>query len=263
MDGFVWVYENVGNDLALESIRGGTDLCTAFLGGCRLLPVRAGEIQCRCLGAKVEAFDDDGASIINKVGELVITEPMPSMPLFFWNDPDGSRYQTSYFEMFPGVWRHGDWIKINHHDSCVVYGRSDSTIKRHGVRMGTSEIYQAVSAVDGVVDSLVVDLEMLGQKSYMPLFIVLQEGIKLDDQLIAKIKQKIRQDVSPRHVPNEIFAIDEVPRTLSGKKMEVPIRKILLGFPVEESINLGAMRNPESIKFFLELAAQIQKRQSI
>jgi acetoacetyl-CoA synthetase len=257
VNGFAWVYENVSNDLALESVSGGTDLCTVFVGGCRLLPVRAGEIQCRYLGAKIEAFSEDGESLVDQVGELVITKPMPSMPLFFWNDSEDRRYRASYFETFPGVWQHGDWIKIKRHGGCVIYGRSDSTIKRHGVRMGTSEIYQAVGAVDGVVDCLVVDLEMLGQRSCMLLFVVLRGGVELNDTLETTIKQRIREDVSPRHVPDDIFAIEQVPRTLSGKKMEVPIRKILLGFPVEDAANLGAMRNPESIEFFVDLAAKI------
>jgi acetoacetyl-CoA synthetase len=259
-DGFRWVYDNVHRDLALESVSGGTDLCTPFVGGCRLLPVHVGEIQCRYLGAKVEAFNAAGESVIDQVGELVITEPMPSMPLFFWNDPDGRRYRASYFETFPGVWRHGDWIEFNQRGGCVIYGRSDSTIKRHGIRMGTSEIYQAVDKIEEIVDSLVVDLEALGQESYMPLFVVLREGAVLDDALQQKIRTRLRQDVSPRHVPNEIFAIKEVPRTLSGKKMEVPVRKILMGFPLEQAANLDAMRNPASIQFFVDLAQVIQKR---
>jgi acetoacetyl-CoA synthetase len=259
-DGFRWAYEHVHPDLAMESMSGGTDLCTAFVGGCRMLPVYVGEIQCRYLGAKVEAFNEAGESVIDQVGELVITEPMPSMPLYFWNDTDGQRYKASYFEMYPGIWRHGDWIKINQRGGCVIYGRSDSTIKRHGIRMGTSEIYQAVAKVPEVVDSLVVDLEALGQESYMPMFVVLRPDAVLDNVLQDKIRSIIRQDISPRHVPNEIFAIKEVPRTLSGKKMEVPIRKILMGFPPEQAANLDAMRNPETIQFFVDLAEKIQKR---
>lgn len=257
--GFQWVYDNVNMDLALESISGGTDLCTAFLGGCRLKPIYAGEIQCRCLGAKVEAFNEEGQSVIDEVGELVITEPMPSMPLFFWNDPHHERYLASYFEMFPGIWRHGDWIKINARGGCIIYGRSDSTINRYGVRMGTGDIYQVVEAIPEVVDSLVIDLEGLGQESYMPLFVVLREGVELDEDLKKKIKDKIRQDISPRHVPDEIYAVSQIPMTLSGKKMEVPIRKILQGQPVEKAANPGAMRNPDSIQFFVELAEQRKK----
>ncbi len=260
VEGFKWVYERVHQDLALESVSGGTDLCTAFVGGCRLLPVHAGEIQGRSLGAKIQAFDEAGESVMDQVGELVITEPMPSMPLFFWNDPDNARYKASYFETFPGVWRHGDWIKINQRGGCVIYGRSDSTINRHGVRMGTSEIYQAVEKIAEIVDSLVIDLEALGQESYMPLFIVLREGVSLDDALEKKIKQRIRQDVSPRHVPNESFVIAQVHRTLSGKKIEIPIRKILLGQPPEQAANLDAMSNPESIQFFVDMAQEMKNQ---
>ena len=256
--GFAWVYENVGDDLALQSYSGGTDLCTGFVGGVTTLPVRAGELQHASLGANVQSFDEQAQPVTNKVGELVITEPMPSMPVCFWNDPDGERYRTSYFDMFPGVWRHGDWIKINDRGGCIISGRSDSTINRQGVRMGTSEIYQSVESLDDVADSLLVDLELLGQESYMPLFVVLRDGVTLDDQLKRRINGRIRSDISPRHVPSEIFAIDEVPYTLSGKKMEVPIRKILLGRTVETAANLGAMRNPESLEFFVRLAEQLR-----
>ena len=260
VDGFQWVYEKVSKNLALESVSGGTDLCTPFVGGCRLLPVRAGEIQCSYLGAKAESFNEAGEAVINEVGELVLTEPMPSMPLFFWNDPGDRRYLASYFEMYPGVWRHGDWAKLKENGSWVVYGRSDSTIKRHGIRMGTAEIYQAVERLPEIVDCLVIDMEALGQESYMPMFVVLKEGATLDDTLEARIRNQIRQDISPRHVPNEIFAIQQVPRTLSGKKMEVPIRKILMGFAPEEAANLDAMRNPESIQFFVDLAQRMQNQ---
>jgi len=257
--GFKWVYECVHHDLALESVSGGTDLCTAFVGGCRMLPVHAGEIQCRVLGANIQAFDEAGESVIDQVGELVITQPMPSMPLFFWNDPDDKRYKASYFDSFPGIWRHGDWIKINQRGGCVIYGRSDSTINRYGVRMGTSEIYQAVEKIAEIADSLAVDLEALGQESYMPLFVVLREGATLDDALKEKIKRTIRQDISPRHVPSEILSIDQVPRTLSGKKIEIPIRKILMGHSPREAANLDAMSNPESIQFFVDLAQKMSQ----
>jgi acetoacetyl-CoA synthetase len=256
--GFQWIYEHVHSDLAVESFSGGTDLCTGFVGGCRIQPVYAGEIQCSCLGAKVLALNEAGQSVVDQVGELVIAEPMPSMPLFFWNDPGNARYRASYFEMFPGIWRHGDWIKFNQRGGCVIYGRSDSTINRHGVRMGTSEIYQAVERIEGIVDSLVIDLEALGHESYMPLFVVLREGLALDEALKGEIKTKIRQDISPRHVPNEIFAIQEVPRTLSGKKMEVPVRRVLLGQPLEQAVTLDAMGNPGSIQFFVDLAEKLK-----
>ena len=260
VEGFKWVYENVHPDIALESLSGGTDLCTPFVGGCRVLPVHAGEIQCRYLGAKVEAFNEDGESVLDQVGELVIAEPMPSMPLFFWNDPEDRRYRASYFEMYPGIWRHGDWIKINQRGGCVIYGRSDATIKRHGVRMGTSEIYQAVERLTEIIDSLVIDLEALGQASYMPLFVVLREDATLDETFKEKIRNRIRKDISPRHVPDEIYAVQQIPRTLSGKKMEVPVRRILMGYPLEQAANLDAMRNPESIQFFVDLAREIQTR---
>jgi acetoacetyl-CoA synthetase len=258
--GFQWVYDNVNADLALESLSGGTDLCTGFVGGVRLQPIYAGELQSPSLGAKVQSFNEAGQPVINEVGELVITEPMPSMPLFFWNDPEMARYKASYFDMFTGVWRHGDWLKINQRHGCVIYGRSDSTINRQGIRMGTSEIYQAVQSLDEIVDCLVIDMEALGQESYMPLFIVLREGVGLDDDLRQRLKRKIRQDISPRHVPDDILAVEQIPYTLSGKKMEVPVRKILLGQPVEKAANLGAMRNPESINYFVSFAQTLKKK---
>jgi acetoacetyl-CoA synthetase len=191
---------------------------------------------------------------VGEVGELVIAAPMPSMPVKFWNDPGNERYRESYFEMFPGVWRHGDWIKFNERGGCVIYGRSDATINRKGIRMGTSEIYACVEAIDGVLDSLVVDLELLDRDSFMPLFVILADGVMLDDELRAKINQALRSQLSPRHVPDEIYQVQELPYTLSGKKLEIPVRRILLGHPVEKAATLGAMRNPESIKFFDELA---------
>jgi acetoacetyl-CoA synthetase len=260
VDGFQWVYEQVNAKLALESVSGGTDLCTALIGGVRLQPIYAGELQGPFLGAKVEAFNEAGQPIINEVGELVVTEPMPSMPLYFWNDPHMQRYQASYFSMFPGIWRHGDWLKINERNGGVIYGRSDSTINRQGVRMGTSEIYQAVLSLPEIVDCLVVDMEALGQDSYMPLFVVLREGVNLDDDLHQRIKRQIRGDISPRHVPDDIFAVAQSPYTLSGKKMELPVRKILLGQPAEKAATLGAMRNPESISYFVEFAQRLNRK---
>ncbi|MEO1164479.1 MAG: acetoacetate--CoA ligase, partial [Chloroflexota bacterium] len=228
-NGFQWIYEHINTDLALESVSGGTDLCTAFLGGVRTKPIYAGEIQGACLGVDVRAYNEDGEPVLNEVGELVITQPMPSMPIYFWNDPDKARYKSAYFEMYDNIWRHGDWIEFNERGGAVIYGRSDSTINRQGIRMGTSEIYQAVEALPQIIDSLIIDLELLGRDSYMPLFVVLREGDTLNDDLRDAIKKTLRENVSPRHVPNEIFSIDAVPYTLSGKKMEVPIRKILLG----------------------------------
>ncbi len=254
---FHWIYKNVGDDLALESLSGGTDLCTAFVGGARILPVYAGEIQGASLGAAVRAFNDRGESVLGEVGELVITKPMPSMPVCFWNDPDDARYKASYFELYPNIWRHGDWIKFNERGGCVIYGRSDSTINRKGIRMGTSEIYACVEALAEVLDSLVVDLEMLGRDSYMPLFLILRDGLTLDETLKQKINQKLRSELSPRHVPNDIYQVEQLPYTLSGKKLEIPVRRILLGQDVTQVANLGAMRNPESIAYFVTLAQQL------
>ena len=256
-EGFDWVYEHVKSDLWLFSTSGGTDLCTAFVGGVPLLPVRAGELQARGLGAAVEAFDENGDSVTGDVGELVITEPMPSMPIYFWNDPQDERYRESYFDVYPGVWRHGDWIKVKEDGSCVIYGRSDSTINRGGVRMGTSEIYSAVNRVEEVSDSLVVDVPREGGSSFMPLFVVLQEGVELDDDLEGRIKSSIRENASPRHVPNEIFAVSDIPRTLNGKKLEVPVKKILSGTPPEKAASKESLSNPESLDRFVELAGNL------
>jgi acetoacetyl-CoA synthetase len=256
-EGFEWVYEHVKKDLWLYSTSGGTDLCTAFVGGVPLLPVRAGELQARSLGAKVEAFDEEGNPQIDEVGELVITEPMPSMPIYFWNDPEGERYRESYFDVYPGVWRHGDWIKVKQDGACVIYGRSDSTINRGGIRMGTSEIYSAVEKVEEVADSLVVDVPREGGSSYMPLFVVLKEDAELDDDLKAQIKRSIRENCSPRHVPNEIYTVPEIPKTLNGKKLEVPVKKILSGTPPEKAASKDSLSNPESLDRFAELAEKI------
>jgi acetoacetyl-CoA synthetase len=256
-EGFEWAYEHVKEDLWLFSTSGGTDLCTAFVGGVPLLPVRAGELQARGLGAAIEAFDENGNSVIDDVGELVITEPMPSMPIYFWNDPEGERYRESYFDVYPGVWRHGDWIKIKEDGSCVIYGRSDSTINRGGVRMGTSEIYSAVDKVDEVSDSLVVDVPRDGGNSFMPLFVVLQEGVELDDDLKGRINSSIKENASPRHVPNEIFAVSDIPKTLNGKKLEVPVKKILSGTPPEKAASKESLSNPESLDHFVELAGNM------
>jgi acetoacetyl-CoA synthetase len=256
-EGFEWVYEHVKNDLWLFSTSGGTDLCTAFVGGVALLPVRAGELQARALGAKVEAFNDKGEPVVDEVGELVITEPAPSMPIYLWNDPEGERYRESYFDVYPGVWRHGDWIKVKSRGSCVIYGRSDSTINRGGVRMGTSEIYSAVDKVDEVADSLVIDVPKEGGNSFMPLFVVLKEGTDLDDDLKGRIRSSIKENASPRHVPNEIFAVEDIPRTLNGKKLEVPVKKILSGTPPEKAASKESLSNPESLDRFVEFSRQI------
>jgi acetoacetyl-CoA synthetase len=265
-EGFRWVYERVKPEVWLFSTSGGTDVCTAFVGGCPLLPVYLGELQCRSLGAAVEAFDERGRPVVDQVGELVITEPMPSMPLFFWNDraPNseslvGERYRASYFDMYPGVWRHGDWIEITSRGTAVIYGRSDSTINRQGVRMGTSEIYRAVLAIPEVVDALVVDVPRGTGESFMPLFVVLREGVELDDDLETEIRRRIRADCSPRHVPNRIYAVSEVPRTLSGKVLEVPVKKILTGTAPERAASRDSLANPAALDFFVELAGRLKR----
>lgn len=253
-EGFLWVYEHVKRDIWLASVSGGTDVCSAFVGGSVLLPVNVGELQCRSLGARVEAYDEDGHPVIDAVGELVITAPTPSMPLFFWNDTDNKRYKESYFEMYPGIWRHGDWIRITPRGSAVIYGRSDSTINRMGIRMGSSEIYRVVEGFPEILDSLIIGVELPGGKYYMPLFVVLREGVQLDDALKASIKDQLRRHVSPHHVPDEVLVIQDVPRTLSGKKLEVPVKKLLMGFPIEKAVSMDAMSNPDSIQYFIEFA---------
>ncbi|HVE67687.1 MAG TPA: acetoacetate--CoA ligase [Solirubrobacteraceae bacterium] len=253
-EGFAWIYEEVRDDVWLFSTSGGTDVCTAFVGGVPTLPVYRGELQARALGCAVEAWDESGAAVVDQVGELVIKEPMPSMPLFFWNDADGERYRSSYFDMWPGVWRHGDWIEITSRGTAVIYGRSDSTINRQGVRMGTSEIYRAVLALDEVVDALVVDVPRPGTEGWMPLFVVLREGVELDDDLRGRIRARVREDCSPRHVPNEVYAIAEVPRTLSGKVLEIPVKKILTGTDPERAASRESLANPAALDWFVELA---------
>jgi acetoacetyl-CoA synthetase len=255
-EGFQYVYDQLGSDTWLFSTSGGTDLCTAFVGGVPTLPVYMGELQARSLGASVEAWDPEGRPLIDEVGELVITKPMPSMPLFFWGDDDGRRYRDSYFRVYPGIWRHGDWIEITSRETAIIYGRSDSTINRGGVRMGTSEIYRAVMAVDDVVDALVVDIPREGS-DWMPLFVVVREGASLSDELIAEIRRRIREDCSPRHVPDEIRQIDEVPRTLSGKALEVPVKRILMGTPADQAASRESLANPKALDYFVELGGEL------
>ena len=257
-EGFDWIYEHLPPDTWLFSTSGGTDLCTAFVGGVPLLPVYRGELQARALGAKVEAFDESGNSVIDQVGELVITEPMPSMPLFLWGDPDGERYRETYFSVYPGVWRHGDWIQITSRGTAIIYGRSDSTINRAGVRMGTSEIYRAVRALPEVQDALVVDLPRPGTEGWMPLFVVLREGAELTPDLVSRIKRRITEDCSPRHVPNDVYAIAEVPTTLSGKVLEVPVKKILMGTPAEQAASRDSLANPHALDYFVELGRKLR-----
>jgi acetoacetyl-CoA synthetase len=265
--------KQLGTDVWWCNISGGTDFAGAFIGGNRELPLRVGEMQCRLLGCAVEAWNEQGQPVVGEVGELVCAQPLPSMPLYFWNDKNNARYLASYFEMYPaghgrkpgggdgpadmgGVWRHGDWLKITPEGGCIIYGRSDATINRHGLRMGTSELYSAVEALPEVLDSMVVDLEYLGRESYMPLFVVLREGVALDDAMKSKLNDAIKTALSPRFVPNDIFQVAEIPRTLSGKKQELPIKKLLLGQPIEKVVNKDAMANPASLDWFVELAKQ-------
>jgi acetoacetyl-CoA synthetase len=259
-EGFAWVYEHVGADTWLFSTSGGTDVCTAFVGGCPVLPVYEGELQARALGADLHAFDEDGRPVIDEVGELVLTQPMPSMPLRFWGDDDGSRLREAYFDTYPGVWRHGDWIRITERGTAVIYGRSDSTINRGGVRMGTSEIYRAVLAVPDVVDALVVDVPREGGDSWMPLFVVLREGGSLDEELVGEIRRRVREDCSPRHVPSEVREIAEVPRTLSGKVLEVPVKRILMGEAPERAASRDSLANPAALDVFVALAERADVR---
>ena len=256
-EGFDWIYEHLGRDTWLFSTSGGTDLCTAFVGGVATLPVYRGELQARALGAAVEAWDEDGRPVVEEVGELVVTEPMPSMPLYLWGDEDGSRYRESYFEMFPGIWRHGDWLELTRRGTAVIYGRSDSTINRGGIRMGTSEIYRAVLGIDAIVDALVVDVPRPGTDGWMPLFVVLREGAQLDEELPREIARRVREQCSPRHVPDEVFEIDEVPRTLSGKVLEVPVKRILMGTPPEKAASRDSLANPAALDYFVAMASRL------
>jgi acetoacetyl-CoA synthetase len=256
-EGFDWIYEHLGADTWLFSTSGGTDLCTAFVGGVATLPVYRGELQARALGAAVEAWDEAGEPVVEEVGELVVTEPMPSMPLYFWGDEDGSRYRESYFEMFPGVWRHGDWIELTRRGTAIIYGRSDSTINRGGIRMGTSEIYRAVLGIDAIVDALVVDVPRPGTDGWMPLFVVMREGAELDEELPREIARRVREQCSPRHVPDEVFQIAEVPRTLSGKALEVPVKRILMGTPPEKAASRDSLANPAALDYFVEMAKRL------
>jgi acetoacetyl-CoA synthetase len=255
-DGFRWVYDTLG-DVWLFSTSGGTDVCSAFVGGVPTLPVYEGELQGPLLGAKVESFDDEGNSLVGEVGELVITEPLPSMPLYFWGDTDGSRYYESYFSMYPGVWRHGDWIELTTRGTAIIYGRSDSTINRAGVRMGTSELYSAALALPEIVDALAVDLPRDGTPGWLALYVVLRDGAQLDDELTGRIRARIREDCSPRHVPDEITAVPAVPRTLSGKLLEVPVKRILMGAEPATVASRDSLANPEALDWFVSQRAPV------
>jgi acetoacetyl-CoA synthetase len=275
-EGYRWIWDQLpkvdGRDIWISCISGGTDFAGAFLAGSPTLPMVAGEMQCRCLGAAVQAWsepgpDGRGRALVDEVGELVCTEPMPSMPLYLWGDSppgaQGQRLHDSYFDMYPGVWRHGDWLRLVPHPEsgatgAIIYGRSDATINRHGIRMGTAELYRAVEAEPEVIDSLVVDLEYLGRESYMPLFVVLREGMALDDALLQRLKATIRTALSPRHVPSEILQVPAIPRTLSGKKMELPVKKLLMGAPPSGVLNRDAMANAAAVDWFVGFAERRQ-----
>jgi len=255
-ENFEWAYSGIKEDLWVASISGGTDVCTAFVGGCPTLPVYSGEIQCRCLGASVEAFDEEGNPVKGRMGELVVTQPMPSMPLYFWGDPHGRRYKESYFATYRGVWRHGDWIEITSRGTCIIYGRSDATIKKMGVRIGTSEIYRVVESVPGVADSLAVGLDARGDEGKMVLFVVLPPGKKLESKLLSSIQSKIRSDLSPKYLPDEIVQVPSVPRTLNGKKLEVPVKRILMGGDPDRVLNRDSLADRSSIDFYISYAKE-------
>ncbi len=254
VEGFRWIADEVGRHVQICSVSGGTDLCTAFVGSAPDVPVWLGELSCRSLGAAVESYDDAGNPVVDQVGELVITKPMPSMPVFFWNDPDGTRLREAYFEDFPGVWRHGDWIKITSRGSAIIYGRSDSTLNRGGVRMGTSEFYRIVEGFDEVLDSLVIDTSAAGDEGELLCFLVLAEGASLED-LEQPLRQELRKALSPRHVPDRFVLVDEVPRTLNGKKCEVPVKKILKGVDPDRAVSRDALANPDALAPFVAYAS--------
>lgn len=258
-DAYAWIYDNFP-DVWLSPMSGGTDIAGPFVAGVPVLPVYPGEMQCRVLGAAVQAFNDQGQPVDDEVGELVCTRPMPCMPVRFWNDEGNLRYQESYFDTFPGIWRHGDWIRITSRAGAVIYGRSDATINRQGIRMGTAELYRAVEAMDEVLDSLVVDLEYLERESYMPLFVVLKPGVSLDDELRGRMIQAIRQALTARHVPNEIIQVDQIPRTLTGKKLEVPIKRLMLGHELARVVNLDSMSNPQCLDWYVAFARRYLER---
>ena len=251
-----WCYDHLHRDIWVTSQSGGTDVATGFVGGSPLLPVHAGEIQTRLLGVDVRALDDDGNELVDEVGELVVCQPMPSMPLHFWGAADGSRYFDSYFDVYPGKWRHGDYFKVNQRGGCMILGRSDSTLNRHGVRIGTAEVYRVIEAIDAIQDSIIVNLNLADGGFYMPLFVVTADDRPLDDALREEIRQALRSRYSPRHVPDAIHAIPAVPYTLTGKKMEVPVRKILMGKPAERVASRDAMANPDALAWFEDFVAR-------
>ncbi|MFF4651531.1 acetoacetate--CoA ligase [Streptomyces sp. NPDC001380] len=255
-DGFRWIYDEVKSDVWLASVSGGTDVCSCFVGGVPTLPVHVGEIQAPCLGADVQAWDPAGSPVVDQVGELVVTRPLPSMPTGFWNDPDGARYRASYFETYPGVWRHGDWITVTPRNTVVIHGRSDSTLNRQGVRMGSADIYEVVDRLPEIRESLVIGLEEPGGGYWMPLFVVLEEGAVLDDALRGRIRTALREQLSPRHVPDEVVAVPALPHTLTGKRIEVPVKRLLAGAALDQAVNPGSVDNPDSLRFFERLARE-------
>ncbi len=250
-EAFKWIYDSIKKDGWLISFSGGTDICSGFVGGCPLMPVYAGEIQCRLLGCWLDAFNELGISVREQLGEMVILEPMPSMPIYFWGDENNTRYHSSYFEQYEGIWRHGDWIEITSRGSVIIFGRSDTTLNRDGVRIGTSEIYSAVESIPEVADSIIVCVEKEGGQYFMPLFVVMKKGNILSEEIKIKIKTRLRNLYSPRHVPDEIYAIAEVPYTISGKKMEAPVKKILMGTDPDKAASKDTMRNPDSLNYFM------------
>ncbi len=252
---FRWVYEHVASDLALHVISGGTDFCAALVCDAPWLPVTEGEMSCRGLGIAAQSWDEQGRPVLDEVGELVVLEPMPSMPLGIWGDDDGARYRDAYFDTFPGVWRHGDWMTLTSRGTAVVHGRSDSTLNRHGVRMGSADIYAAVEAVAEVEEALVLGVEQSDGGYWLPLFVRLAPGVELDEALVARLKAVVRDQASPRHVPDEVVAIPAVPHTATGKKLEVPLKRIAQGVPVERALNLGAVDDPSAVRWFVDYLA--------
>ncbi|MCF8237122.1 MAG: acetoacetate--CoA ligase [Saprospiraceae bacterium] len=262
-EGFRWVYDAVGKHIWLCSMSGGTDVCTAFVGGCPILPVYEGEIQCRALGCALYAWDDMGQPVEDELGEMVITRPMPSMPVFFWNDQDGSRLKSSYFEDYPGVWRHGDFIRVTPRGGVIIYGRSDATLNRHGVRIGTAEIYRAINMIPEVEEALIINLEHEDGRHYMPLFVKLRAGQTLSQELKDRINKALKDSYSPRHVPDEIISCPDIPFTISGKKLEAPVKKLMMGIPLSKSASLDALRNPESLDFFVHFAQTYRQKEGL
>jgi acetoacetyl-CoA synthetase len=253
-EGFRWVDEQLGREVVVASISGGTDVCTAFVASVPLEPVVAGEISCRCLGARVEAFDEEGRAVVGEQGELVLTAPMPSMPVGFWGDGDGHRFRAAYFDSFPGVWRHGDWITVTERGTCVISGRSDATLNRGGVRIGTAEVYEVVESLPEIADSLVVHMEDSdGGPGRLLLFVQLVPDARLDDDLRARLAARLRADLSPRHVPDEVVQIASVPRTLTGKRLEVPVKRILRGAQPDDVASRDALIDPTSLDVFASM----------